>query len=67
MNIFSQRFSEKLKQKNISQKEFAKMLGKSEDIISCYCLGKNEPPLEVFVQICKLLDESADYLLGNED
>ena len=67
MSIFSKRLKEVLKQKQLSQIEFAKKINMSQGVVNNYCTGKREPSLDVFVSICKALDESADYLLGIED
>ncbi len=67
MNKFKERLNEALKINNISQRELAKRIGYSQSVVNNYCTGKREPSLDVLILICKLLDESADFLLGIQD
>ncbi len=67
MNKFSERLTEILKEKSISQYQFAKMIGMSRTIVNNYCTGKREPTLDGLITICNVLGESADYLLGIKD
>ncbi len=67
MNKFSERFSQTLKENEISQNAFAKKIGMSQGIINNYCTGKREPSLDSLIAICNELGESADYLLGITD
>ena len=41
--------------------------GGVQSVVNNYCTGKREPTLSVLVEICKTLNESADYLLGLDD
>ena len=67
MNKFKDRLKEVLAENNMSQNALAKKLYMSQAIVNNYCTGKREPSLEVFYTICKILDVSADYLLGLVD
>ena len=67
MNKFAERFNEILKQRNISQREFAKQIKMSSSIINNYCTGVREPSLDSLMLVCKALEESSDYLLGITD
>lgn len=53
-----------LKKDNISQVQFAKELGLSESVVSRYLAGERQISIVLLVRIAKLLDVSADYLLG---
>jgi transcriptional regulator with XRE-family HTH domain len=48
-------------------KELAKKLNIAESNISNWKNGDNLPSLQVLYELCKILDESADYLLGLTD
>ncbi|MDE5756554.1 MAG: helix-turn-helix domain-containing protein [Clostridia bacterium] len=67
MSEFKDRLKEALAENNMSQNELAKKLFMSQAIVNNYCTGKREPSLEVFYSICKILDVSADFLLGLTD
>ena len=67
MNKFAERFREALTSRGLKQTELAKKLGMSVSAVNDYCRGKREPSFNVLVKICRILSESADYLLGIED
>ena len=67
MKIFSERLVKSIKENGITQAELADKIGMSRQSVSDYCNDKTEPAFEVLIQICKVLGESADYLLGLED
>ena len=67
MNKLAERLTEILKSKKISQNKFAKMIGFAQTTVNGWCTGSHEPSLDIVVKICKLLNESADYLLGLTD
>ncbi len=64
---FKERIAAAIKQSNYSQKQLAEMLNISESNITNWKNGENLPSVEVLFKLCKILDESADYLLGLED
>ena len=51
-------------QKGISQRKFSVMLGLSETAYGHYEGRRRTMELDTFVKICKLLDLSADEILG---
>lgn len=53
--------------KNITQIELAKHLGIKQQQYARYEKGINLMPLTYFVEVCKYLNVSADYLLGLSD
>lgn len=62
--LFSQRLRSIRNEKNLSQKEFAVLLGINAVTLSHYENGKREPDLDRFATLCQKLSVSADYLLG---
>jgi len=64
---FYRRLRRILRERNISYRALANTLMVSKCYISDMCAGKKEPKLSLIIEICKLLDESADYLLGLKD
>ena len=55
------------KERNLKQGEVSKALGVTLSAYSNYEQGIREPSLEILVNLCKLYEVSADYLLGLED
>ena len=64
---FSERLTEELKLCGLTQKEIADKLQISPANITNWKKGANIPSLDVFYELCKILDVSADYLLGLRD
>mgnify|MGYP003448394338 CR=1 FL=1 len=64
---FHERFVLELKSSKMSQKEIAERLNIDESNITKWKKGDHIPSLEVFYQLCVLLEVSADYLLGLTD
>lgn len=64
---FAERFVLELKGCKWTQKELAEKLQIDESNLTKWKKGENVPSLPVFFDLCKLLDVSADYLLGLED
>ena len=64
---FSERIAEAIKSSGLSQKVIAEKLNISESNITNWKNGENLPSVEVLFNLCKLLNESADYLLGLDD
>lgn len=65
--IFKERFNEALKYSTISQTDLAEKISVSKQCVSDYKSGKSVPSVETLYAICKVLDISADYLLGLTD
>ena len=55
------------KEKGLTQKQLAKMLHKSETGFASWEQGLSEPNVNDIRELCKILEVSADYLLGLED
>ncbi len=66
-NTFSERLRELRQQSKLLQKDLAKMLGYTQAYISAWERGLKEPDIKSILQLCKILQTSADYLLGNTD
>ncbi|MDR3217267.1 MAG: helix-turn-helix domain-containing protein [Clostridiaceae bacterium] len=62
--IIKRRLTEAIKTSGLSMTEIAAALGLSVSIIAQYCNTKKFPRLDTFAQLCKVLDVSADYILG---
>ena len=52
---------------DMSQTEFAKLLGMSQTGYSKYETGENDIPTEVLIKMAKIHRTSVDYLLGLTD
>lgn len=55
--------NQKLKQKNLKQKDLADMLNIHKSAITAWKSGV-DPKVKILVQICEILDVSADDMLG---
>lgn len=64
---FRERFNESLKNCGKSQTAVADTIGVSKQCVSDYKSGKSVPSLETLFLLCKVLDVSADFLLGLSD
>ena len=62
-----ERLSQEIKNSGLSNTEIAKQLGVSQSIISKYRNMQKRPTLDTFAKLCKILDVSADYILGLSD
>lgn len=65
--VFRERIAEAIKESKYTQKEIAKKLNLSESNITNWKKGENLPSVETLYNLCVLLNESSDYLLGLED
>ncbi len=63
---FSMRLRQLRKQKKLTQKQLASMIGVKNSIISFYEVGDRIPSPEVIIKLAAVLGVSADYLLGIE-
>lgn len=52
--------------RRITQKEFAEMLGVSQQTVASWEVGRTEPSNEALIKIAAYFKVSTDYLLGNE-
>ncbi|MCD8144437.1 MAG: helix-turn-helix domain-containing protein [Oscillospiraceae bacterium] len=63
---FGQRLRDLRKQKNMTQKQLATMIGVQNSIISFYEVGDRMPSPEIIIRLAKVFHVSTDYLLGVE-
>ena len=50
--------------RDLSQKELAKIIGMSQTGYSKYETGENDIPTEILIALARFYDVSVDYLLG---
>jgi transcriptional regulator with XRE-family HTH domain len=58
------RLREEIKNSPLSQKEIAEKLGVNPSTVSKYLRLNKFPSIETFANLCKILDVSADDVLG---
>ena len=64
---FKKRLKEEIKNSGLTTVQLAKMVGVSPEMITQYYTTKKMPSLDTFEALCRVLDVSADYLLGLKD
>ena len=64
--VFAQRLTGLLKEKGVSQKELAELVGVTEASISRYMNSERIPKSEIIANIATALHTTSDYLLGTE-
>lgn len=62
MEELGERIITLLKEKHVSQKELAMMIGVSESALSRYINNEREPKIEVLANLATALDTTVDYL-----
>lgn len=67
MESFGNRLRELRKDKAITQKEIAKILGVSTTCYAGYEQGYREPDFKILKKLCVIFDVTADFLIGLED
>ncbi len=65
--VFAQRLTELLKERGVSQKELAELVGVTEASISRYMNSDRIPKAEIIANIATALQTTSDYLLGTEE
>lgn len=63
---FGERLKKLRKEKRLTQKQLAAMIGVQHSVISFYEVGDRIPSVEVVIKLASALHVSADYLLGIE-
>lgn len=66
-DIFTERFREALKGCGLSQTQIADNVNVTKQCITDYKTGKSFPSIQTLRMLCKVLEVSADYLLGLKD
>lgn len=64
---FKRKLKEEIKTSGLTTVEIAKSLGVSPEMVTQYYTTKKLPSLDTFEKLCRVLDVSADYLLGLKD
>lgn len=67
ITLFNKRLRILRKKQKISQKDFAKILGVSNVVLSRYENGERKPDYDILIKIAEYFDVSVDYLLGKSD
>ena len=65
--MFSERLKNARTSKGLTQKSVAEYLGVQLNAYQHYEYGIRKPTFEGIIKLCRLLDVSADYLLGLKD
>ena len=61
------RIRELREDKDLTQKEMAKVLNCSQQVYSNYELGQRDIPTDVLIMLCRFHHVTADYILGLSD
>lgn len=61
------RLREAIKNSGLTQTEIAKQLGITQSTVSKYVRRDKYPSIDTFANLCKILDVSADDILGLKD
>lgn len=64
MNSFKFNLILARKNREMTQKQVAEELGIAESCYAHWEQGRNEPNIDKIIELCSILDVSADYLLG---
>lgn len=67
MELFCLRLKSLRLEKGLTQKQLADKLGMVKATISSYEQNTNCPSIETFINLCKVFDVSADFMLGLSD
>jgi len=68
MSLFAKRLKELRLDHSLTLKKIASLLNVSHVSYLRWEQGKTEPSsIAIILELCRILDVSADYLLGNED
>lgn len=64
---FSNELCNLMKSLNVTQTALAKQLGTTQQTVSRWLKGINQPDFEMLFEICKILDTTPNEILGWED
>lgn len=67
MNTFIKRLRKILEDKNMTQRELARLAGVTEVTVSRYLNGERKPRVEIVNKIADVLNVPTDYLLGRSE
>jgi len=66
MDKIKERLSQEIKNSGLTTIEIARLVGVSPEMITQYKTTKKLPRLDTFAKLCKVLDVSANEILGLE-
>jgi len=66
MKFLGAKIAEARKDKKLSQRDLAKVLGVAKSTVGGYEAGSRNPDPETLLRIAEILDVSTDYLLGHK-
>lgn len=67
MEVFTVRLKEARQEKGWTQKQLAETINTTDDSIFSWEKGRSQPSIELLRKLCKVLEVSADYLIGLTD
>ncbi len=65
--MYGQRIKEIRQEKGLTQSQLAEMLSTTQSTVGKYEREEIQLTVDTIIKICKVLEVSADYLLGLED
>lgn len=67
MDIIKQRLTEAINNSHMTKKDIAQQVGVSSSMITQYVNRDKMPDIYTFARLCKVLEVSANYILGLND
>ncbi|RXZ61199.1 XRE family transcriptional regulator [Candidatus Borkfalkia ceftriaxoniphila] len=67
MDIFTTKLKDARKLSGKTQKQLAEAIGTTDDSIYSWERGRSQPSIEYLRALCRVLEVTADYLIGLED
>ena len=64
---YNERMKDLREDKDLSQQQFAKLMGLSDVTIQSYEYGKSEPKVSTLITMAQLYGTSIDYIVGLTD
>lgn len=65
--MYGQRIKESRQEKGLTQSRLAELLSTTQSTVGKYEREELQPNVETIVKLCRILEISADYLVGLED
>lgn len=65
--LYQERLKELRTEKNVSQKDLAKIIGTTNSSICDWERGRTQPKIAEIIKLCEFFQVSTDYLLGRTD
>ena len=67
MEIFGQRLKQLRKERNLTQRQMAEILGRTDRHFQAMEAGTINTPALILIKLADFFDVSVDYLLGRDD